>query len=596
MKELRTIRQLWPLLRSYPWAVPVTVALGILASLSEGIGITLFLPLLQSLDGPLPPAGPADGLQRFFAGLLSGIPEGRRLPAIALLIVGLTLCKSLLTYTHSVIAAGFNSRLTKRIRSQVYARMLEISQPQLALMGPARLINLLATDTWHTSDALSLFIGLLINLCSILVFSALLVALSWKLTLLVLAAVVFVSLLLRLITRAARHLGHDGVRANTALSELMLDGLDGIREIQMLGLKNHRQQLFESASERVRSIFFRLDLLHRAVPPLSELLYVALLLGLLLIGVTGHSSASTMIIFLLVLYRFQPQVRQLDTNRLSLASLAHSVEDVTAFCQSAPPATPPATPPAPAAARQLPGDIEFDHVLFRYEDQQDLALRGVSFRIPRGRTTAIVGPSGSGKTTLVSLLCGFYSPLAGQIRVGPTALSALDLAAWRGGIAWVCQGAHIFSDTIRENIRYGRLTATPDEVLDAARRADAHSFIVALPDGYDTKVGNGGVALSSGQMQRIALARAFLRRAALLILDEATNALDSLSEDVIQDFLRNRPPGQTVIVISHRLSTLKHADTAIVLDSGRIAESGTPQELATRRGLFSRLRDLQHVE
>jgi ABC-type multidrug transport system fused ATPase/permease subunit len=298
------------------------------------------------------------------------------------------------------------------------------------------------------------------------------------------------------------------------------------------------------------------------------------------------------VIFLLVLYRLQPQFRQVDSNRLSLASLARSVEDVSSFCNEEPLLTV-RTPVAPAP--QFVSDIRFESVSFRYHDQRDLALNNVSLEIPRGRTTAIVGPSGSGKTTLISLLCGFYVPAGGEILVDGVPLSQIDLSSWRGQLAWVCQHAHIFSASILENIRYGRLEASDDEVIEAAYRADAHAFIHELPGGFGTKVGNGGAQLSSGQMQRIALARAFLRKPALMILDEATNSLDSFSEETIQTFLRDRSVEQTVVVISHRLSTLKYADHAVVLDAGRVSETGSPQELAARRGLFSRLKDLQYV-
>lgn len=593
MREFRIAARLWPLLRRYRWALAATVVLGILSSLAEGFGITLFLPLLETLDGQFPAAAQRDRLQHFLGSLLTGIPQSRRLATIACLILALTFCKSLLTYGHSALAARFNSRLIHAIRSGVYSKMLDVSQAQLTRMGLGRLINLLATDTWHTGDALSLLISLVINLCSICVFSLMLLALSWRLTFLVLAAVVIVSLLLRLITAAARRLGREGVEANSELSEQMLDGLEGLREIQMLGLKSHRQALFEAASEKVRSIFWTLERLHRAIPPLSELLYVGLLLGLLLAGIAGRTSGSIMIIFLLVLYRLQPQIRQWDSNRLSLAALARSVEDVIDFYA----ATPPLEYPAPAVVvRPLEREIRFDQVSYCYEDQPEFALQGASLRLARGQTTAIIGPSGSGKTTLVSLLCGFYRPVAGEIRVDGVPLAQCDLAGWRSQIAWVSQGAHIFNASIRENIRYGRLDADDDEVIEAAMRADAHSFITCLPFGYDTRVGNSEQQLSTGQMQRIALARAFLRKADLLILDEATNSLDSLSEDVVQEFLRDRPVGQTVIVISHRLSSVKFADRAIVLNAGRVAETGSPRELAARKGLFSKLKELQHVE
>jgi subfamily B ATP-binding cassette protein MsbA len=223
-------------------------------------------------------------------------------------------------------------------------------------------------------------------------------------------------------------------------------------------------------------------------------------------------------------------------------------------------------------------------------------LDGVSFRAPAGKTTAIVGPSGSGKTTLVSLLCRFRDPFSGEILAAGEPLSSMDLDDWRGCISWAGQDSYLFGATVRENIRYGNLAASDTEVIDAAIVADADAFIRQLPEGYDTKIGNSGVSLSGGQTQRLALARAFLRKPPILILDEATSALDSISEDFIQRCLRHTGRSQTVIVISHRLSTVKYADHIVVLNKGRVTEQGSPQELFARRGFLSKLRELQNVE
>jgi subfamily B ATP-binding cassette protein MsbA len=463
-----------------------------------------------------------------------------------------------------------------------------ISQRTLDRTGSGRLINLLATDTWHTSDAISLFIGLVINLCSILVFSALLMALSWKLTLLVALGVALVSLLLRYVTTGARRLGQEGVAANAVQSQHMIEALDGLREIQMFSLKDHRERLFVAASEKVRSIYFRLDLLHRAVSPLSEILYVGLLLGLLLIGV-GHHSVSNIMVFLLVLYRLQPQIRQLDSARLSLVSLNSPVEEVMTFLESRD--DQPALPGL--ASCEFRRAVEFDCVSFSYDAERQFAVQAVSLRIPFGKTTAIVGCSGSGKSTLVSLLCRFYEPTFGEIRVDGRHLSELDVDAWRSRIGWVSQDAYLFGGSIRENIRYGRLDATENEILAAAIAADADGFIRDLPEGYDTIIGNAGPQLSSGQVQRIALARAFVRKPAILILDEATNAIDGLSEGSIRTRLRRMTAEQTVIIISHRLSSVRHADQVIVMADGRVSEQGSPPELLAQHGFLSRLYEVQ---
>ena len=530
--------------------------------------------------------------------MLRRIPSHNPLPYIVAAILALTVCKGLLVCGHSALAARINSQATHVLRMRIFSRLLNLSQAQLEATGTARLINLLATDTWHTSDALSLFIGLVINACSILVFTTLLIALSWKLTLLVGLGVAVVTLALQAVTSRARNWGREALHANTTLSEHMLDALDGLREVQIFGLRKHRASLFEDLSGRVRSIYFRLDLLNRLVSPISEILCVALLLGFLLIGVAGLGSIPSMIVFLLVLYRMQPQIRQMDSGRLSLAALASPVEAVVNFLAT--PVSQPLYAPFKSARNAVHGSIgrtiDFDRVSFSYDMERERAVEDISFQVPFGKTTAIVGPSGSGKTTLVSLLCRFYEPQQGRILLEGRPLSGVDPDDWRSQIAWVSQDAHIFSASAKENIRYGNLNATEEEIVCAAQAAGADIFIRQLPDGYSTKIGNGGAQLSSGQTQRIALARAFLRKPSLLILDEATNALDSISEECIRAPVRRMQGECTALVISHRLSAVYGADHVVVLSEGRISEQGTPRELALGHGLFSRFLELQHVE
>ena len=587
------MRLLLPLLRTSAWGLPATIVLGIVSSLAESISLSLFVPLLQSLDHNSYRGGDGNYLDRFFHFVLTRLPAGNPLPYIVGLVLAMTICKGALTFGHSLLAASINARVTHTLRSRMFSKLMGISQQTLDHSGSGRLINLLATDTWHTSDAISLFIGLIINLCSILVFSALLVALSWKLTLFVVLGVAAVSLLLRSVTLGARRLGEEGLQANAVQSQHMIEALDGLREIQLFSLKSHREKLFVTVSEKVRSIYFRLDLLHRSVTPLSEILYVALLLGLLLVAM-GRQPVSGTLVFLLVLYRLQPQIRQLDSARLSLVSLTSSVEEVMAFFETD--LEPPKQLRAKTGSCDLRRAIDFDGVSISYAADREFALKNVTCRIPFGKTTAIVGRSGSGKTTLIGLLSRFYEPTCGEIRVDGRSLADIDLDDWRARIGWVSQDAYLFSGSIRENIRDGRLDASDNEILIAAIEADADGFIRDLPEGYETRIGNGGQQLSSGQVQRIALARAFVRKPSILLLDEAMNALDGLSEDLIRTSLQGMAGERTVIIISHRLSSVRWADHVIVLADGRISEQGSPGDLLSRHGYLSRLREVQHVE
>ena len=234
------------------------------------------------------------------------------------------------------------------------------------------------------------------------------------------------------------------------------------------------------------------------------------------------------------------------------------------------------------------GDIEFDHVDFWYESD-DPVLTDFSLKVKQGETIALVGPTGGGKTTIVNLLCRFYEPKAGVIRIGGRDYIELTLHAIQSRIGVVLQTPHLFSGTIRENVRYGRLDATDEEVEEAARLAGAHDFIATLDKGYGSEVGEGGNLLSVGQKQLVSLARAILARPEIFIMDEATSSVDTLTEALIQRGMESLMEGRTSFIIAHRLSTIKRADRILVIEDGRIAEMGTHAELLRARGHYYRL-------
>jgi ATP-binding cassette, subfamily C, bacterial CydD len=232
--------------------------------------------------------------------------------------------------------------------------------------------------------------------------------------------------------------------------------------------------------------------------------------------------------------------------------------------------------------------VRFEQVRFSYEEGR-AALQGLTFEIPPGQRIALVGTSGAGKTTVVNLLLGFLTPTEGRILIGEQALCDIALEDWRRHLAWVPQQPRLFQGSIADNIRLGRPDAAPEAVREAARRARADGFIEALADGYESLVGERGAGLSGGQIQRVALARAFLRDAPLVILDEATANLDPESERLVQEGIDELARDRTLLVIAHRLATVRRADRILVLDQGRVVEQGRHAELAAAGGLYARM-------
>lgn len=592
MNTVKSIRTLLPLLRLYPWAMPTIVVLGILSSLSEGLGISLFIPLLQSLESIRSQAAHDNWLASFLDQFFVNIAGNNRLIVIALIIFGALLLKNCLTYSLTILFAWLNSRIGDWLRSRIFSQLLRVNILFIEGHESGKLMNTLASETWRTSQALSVLVTLITSLCTITVFIALLILISWQLTLTVTIALVLISGVIQYVTRHVKSLGQQAVRANEVLASRMWEGFGGMRVIRTFGREAYEQGRFDGASGKVRDIFLKLDTLSALVNPFSEVLAAALLLSILVGALLlDRTALPTLITFLFILHRLHPKVKQFNGARVNLAGLSSAVEDVMALldCSDKPYIYSGWVP-----FEGLRQGIIFESVTFRYNWHDRPALREISIAIPQGKTTALVGPSGAGKSTLINLVCRFHDPTAGEICVDNSPLGQLQLDSWRSRIAIVSQDVYMFSTTIRENIAYGHLEATEQEIIAAAKLANAHEFISGFPKGYDTPVGDRGIRLSGGQRQRIALARAIVRDPEIFILDEATNSLDSISENLIQEALSTLSQNRTVIVIAHRLSTIEQADQIIVLEEGRVVEQGNLQQLLQRDGLFARLYRLQY--
>lgn len=592
MKEAQAISKILPLLKLYPWAIPIIIVLGSLSSLLEGLGISLFIPLLQNLDLNNQQSNGNNLLISFLNRIFIHVSPQHRILIIGLCILGSILLKNCLVYSNNILVAWLNSRISHRLRSGIFHQLLSISYSFLERSEPGKLMNTLASETWRTSQAIAVFIGLLVNICTISVFVILLLLISWQLTLLVAVCMLLISISIQLATRQVKKLGQQAVEVNSVQAMRIWEGLGAMKLIRSFNQEAYEQKRFDQASEKVRSTFFKLDVYSGIVGPLSEVLSAFLLLGILAIALTQtQNNLPTLLTFVFILYRLQPQVKQLDGARVGLGSLISAVEDVLYLLNSS---DKPYIRSGEIPFSSLQQAISLEAVTFHYNCEEKPALQDISICIPKGTTTALVGPSGAGKSTLIGLICRLYEVSEGEIYVDGCPLRSLNLSDWRNQIAIVSQDVYIFNATVQENIAYGRLDATKAEIVAAAKLANADEFITQLPQEYDTKVGDRGLRLSGGQRQRIALARAIIRNPEILILDEATNALDSISEQLIQEALNTLSQNRTVIVIAHRLSTIEQADQIIVLQEGRVIEQGPLQHLLRLDGLFAQMYKLQY--
>ena len=587
------VRCLWRFTWDYRWALPALVALGLLASLAEGVGIGLLIPVLEHLLGEgAAPAGPFAHLMQQVGGWIAG---EFRVAVLGALIILLIVVKSLTVFADVGLATWVNGRITHDLRVALCRRMLTMDYGAFLSADQGPLVSVIESQTHRTSEALTVLSTLIGAGCTVVIFTVLLLLISWPLTATVVLGVLLVSLVMRRMTARANRHGESFVYAYGAFTGRIVENLTQMRTVRLFGQEGREEERLARDSNSVRQAFVRTNLTAGMIPPLAELLYLPLFLAVLLVAWQIDIGLSSLFAFLVLLYRMQPRLKDFEHARVTLGTYGGAIRQIAE--QLAPePASRPASGTRPFTG--LREEIVFERVTFGYghPGAAPPAVSDISFRIGKGEVVALVGGSGAGKSTLVSLLCRFYDPQEGEIRVDGAPLTKLDLASWRARIGFAGQDAELMTGTIGENIAYGRPGADMAAVERAARLAHADHFIAALPQGYETRVGPRGVTLSGGQRQRIALARALLREPDLLILDEATNALDGLSEQAIQHTIEELRGRLTILLIAHRLSTVRLADRVVTMMEGRVIEQGRPQDLLRRDGLYARLHALQVVD
>ncbi len=592
MNEWRVFKKLLPVVKFYPWAFPIIIILGVLSSFSEGLGISLFIPFLQSFDGNNTPMSSDNWLLKLLNESFNNLSKESLVYTIPLCIFVTIVFKNLLIYSNTLVSTWLYLKVSHRLISGIFKQLFTVGYSFIESQPSGKLMSTLTTASWYTCDALQVLCNIAVNICTIFVFLAFLLLISWQLTCGVTIALVFISLIVRYLSKSAESLGKSVVSNNKELSQKMTEGLYAMKMIRSFGREEHEQKEFEKILNKVNNVIMKVYLIKTMTPTVSEVLAVAVLVGVLILSLQNKAQTSlpSLLTFIFILYRLQPAIKSLDGLRTNLSCLIASVDDAMYLLTTE---DKPYVKSGELQLNKFQNNISFDKVYLQYKTANRYALQDINFQIPAGKTTAIVGPSGGGKSSLINILMRLYDVTKGEVYVDNYPLKEVDINSWRNNIAIVNQDIYVFSTTIRENILYGRFDATEEEVITAAKCANAHEFITQLPDGYDTIVGDRGTTLSGGQRQRIALARAIIRNPEILILDEATNALDTYSEHLIQEAINNFSHNRTLIVIAHRLSTIEKADQIIVVDQGHIVEQGNLKDLLQLNGLFAKLHKLQ---
>jgi subfamily B ATP-binding cassette protein MsbA len=498
------------------------------------------------------------------------------------------------SYVDNYYTTSMGQWIANDLRLRIYEHLHRLSLRYYDHARIGALVSTITNDVSTIQDfTSSSTLGIVVDLLTIVFMVGLMFWLDWDFTLI---AIAFAPVLLYFVFHFKRAVKEATRRVRQRQSEVLSivqRGLGSIRTTQAFGRQDLELAHLEAASHATVAAALRARKIKSLMSPLVGVA-VALCTGAVLwkgtsLIVTGAMTAGALTVYLAYLKQFFKPVKDLASMTSAVAQTAVALERIQAILSADDMIVERADAVAPGNVR---GAVTFDQVAFGY-DSENPVLHAVSFNIEPGQTVGIVGPTGSGKSTILSLLPRFYDPASGRILIDGVNIADFKVAALRSQIAFVLQDAVLFQGAIRDNIAYGRPDATDEDILAAARIANADEFIDRMPNGYDTVVGEQGCTLSGGQRQRIAIARAVIRRSPILVLDEPTAALDAESEHLVIEALHRVMKGRTVTMIAHRLGTLIDANKIIVLKDGIVAEEGTHAALIARDGVFAELHRIQ---
>jgi subfamily B ATP-binding cassette protein MsbA len=575
MTGLHLYRRLLDYVRPYWWAFALAVLGMVIVAAGDLIMAMLVIPIVRNFQNPDP--------------VLS-----QWLP---LAVIGVFVFRGIGSYISEYGMAYTGHRVVFDLRRALIDKLLRLPTPFYDVTPAAVIQSKLTFDAHQLAQAASGTITTAIR--SSLTIAASLVWLlyiNWRLTLMTFFVLPLVAVVIRYFSRRLRRIARDVQTRTGSMSHVLEEMIGGHRIVRVFGGEAYERRRAVKAANALRTSMTKQSSASAASSPISQIL-AAIAVGVIVWVALAQSHAGSLDLgtfasYVVALLTLLERIKSLSGVNAAIQRGLAAAESIFGLLDRD-------VEPDEGTVKleRSRGELRFDRIALRYAGTEREALNDVSITVRPGETVALVGSSGSGKTSLVNLVPRFYEPTAGRLFVDGHDITTLTLASLRAQIAFVSQDVLLFDDTVAANIAYGSMTEMPHDAIErAAAAAHALEFIHALPEGFETQVGENGIRLSGGQRQRVAIARAILKDAPILILDEATSALDSESERQVQAALDTLMQGRTTIVIAHRLSTIEHADRIVVLEHGRVVEEGTHGALLARGGVYAKLHRMQFAQ
>lgn len=583
--------------REQPLLIVATVVFSLASAIFNGVGTALIIPILivflgekNSLEFP----GQPPLLEKFFA-LFDRFEDQEKLIVMIVVVVMTIILKNVTNFISSLIGNYSAKNLVRSMRTSGLRILLDVDLDFYSKIRIGDIVNRINGEIEKTASAVRTVIRILITVLTILTFVYLLIVISWRLTVLTTVLLSLIALSNQYFVTKSKELGQVLAEQSRDYSRKIIEILTGIRLVKSVSNEETEYQQIEQLILAREDAQLKSQAISSIIGPINEIL--GILIILLLVGLGRYlftqqlqEFAPILLTYLVILFRLLPFIGQLNNARTQFANSIHSIDIVEDFLRKD---NKPFLTRGIKPFERLTEGIKFEAVNFAYPGHEKLVLKQLNLWIPKGKTIALVGSSGAGKSTIADLLPRFYDPTAGRITIDGVDLKDYEIKSFRRRMGIVSQDTFLFNNTIRYNIAYGLEHVSEEEIITAARRANAHEFILQLPQGLETEVGDRGVMLSGGQRQRIAIARALLRNPDILILDEATSALDTVSERLVQEAIDELCRDRTTLVIAHRLSTVQKAHQIVVLDGGQVVEMGNHEELLAANKYYAHLYEMQ---